>query len=458
MSMAARIICESAELAVECLQSAQAHGLSAAPEVAEDWLAAAADARAAPASAVALVEPPTLEQLVELGLFTRAAKRPLAIAILSRAAGAERVRQVALDVGLSAVCEVAPLVSVLCLIEAGAESAWTASPRTLSKPERVRLQAALTTGSRAGGHLLRGEGGQVAWARDATGPGRAVGTARDLAEAITALRETDRETPQVESSVEGVDERAVIDVLFGPRRSLSDPASKAALLPYGIPVPEEELCASASRAAAEASRIGYPVRISLTSPDLRVWDHPDLAVDMVDNAARVRDTFRQLMGVAKGRLEQVAANDARAVERLLGVMVTATSQAAALLGVRAWALPRNRVAMEIGFADAHGTAADDRTLAVLPAPQRAIDRALRRLQGADLLFAGTAAQRRARLDAVGDVLLRTSAFVDDRRAEVDSVELRPLAILLDGSAEVREACIAVSDAFERSLIAPPAAS
>jgi hypothetical protein len=154
----------------------------------------------------------------------------------------------------------------------------------------------------------------------------------------------------------------------------------------------------------------------------------------------------------------VAANDARAVERLLGVMVTATSEAAALLGVRAWALPRNRVAMEIGFADAHGTAADDRTLAVLPAPQRAIDRALRRLQGADLLFAGTAAQRRARLDAVGDVLLRTSAFVDARRAEVDSVELRPLAILLDGSAEVREACIAVSDAFERSLIAPPAAS
>jgi hypothetical protein len=456
--MAARIICESAELAVECLQSAQANGLAAAPEVAEEWLAAAADARAAPASAVALIEPPTLEQLVELGLLSRAAKRPLAIAILSRAAEAERVRQVALDVGLSAVCEVAPLLSVLCLIEAGAESAWTASPRALSKPERVRLQAALTPGSRAGGYLLRGEAGQVTWARDAAGPGRPVGTARDLAQAITALRETDRETPQVESSVEGVDERAVIDVLFGPRRSLSDPASKAALLPYGIPVPEEELCASASRAAAEASRIGYPVRISLTSPDLRVWDHPDLAVDMVDNAARVRDTFRQLMGVAKGRLQQVAANDARAVERLLGVMVTATSEAAALLGVRAWALPRNRVAMEIGFADAHGTAADDRTLAVLPAPQRAIDRALRRLQGADLLFAGTAAQRRARLDAVGDVLLRTSAFVDARRAEVDSVELRPLAILLDGSAEVREACIAVSDAFERSLIAPPAAS
>jgi acetyltransferase len=280
-----------------------------------------------------------------------------------------------------------------------------------------------------------------------------VGRARDLALALAALRDTDRDTPRIESSVDGVDARVVLDVLFGPRRSLSDPASKAALLPYGVPFPVEELCASASRAAAEASRIGFPVRISLTSPDLRVWDHPDLAVDMVDNAARVRDTFRQLMGLAKSRLEQTVPNDARAPERLLGVMVTATSEAAALLGVRAWPLPRSRVAMEVGFADPHGAAAGDRTLTVLPAPQSAIDRALRRLQGGDLLFAGSAAQRRARLDAVGDVLLRLSAFVHDRRDQVDAVELRPLALLLDGSAEVREACVSVSDAFERSLAA-----
>ena len=456
--MAVRIICESAELAVECLQSAQAIGVDAEPEMAADWPAAIADALAAGPAAVALVEPPTLEQLVELGVVARGAKRRAAIAILGHGATAERLRHVALDLGITAVSEVAPLVSVLALSAAGGEDAWTASLRALSKPERARLQPIVAPGTRAGGQLLRAEGGLIAWTRDGAGPGRVVGSARDLAEAIAALRDTDRDTPQIESIVEDVDQRAVIDVLFGPRRSLSDPASKAALLPYGIPVPVEELCASASRAAAEASRIGFPVRISLTSPDLRVWDHPDLAVDMVDNAARVRDTFRQLMGVARNRLQQMAPNDARAVDRLLGVMVTATSEAAALLGVRAWSLPRGRVAMEVGFADPHGAAAGDRTLAVLPAPQSAIDRALRRLQGSDLLFGGTAAQRRARLDAVGDVLLRSSAFVNDRRAEVESVELRPLALLLDGSAEVREACVTVSDAFERSLIAPPAAS
>jgi hypothetical protein len=223
-------------------------------------------------------------------------------------------------------------------------------------------------------------------------------------------------------------------------------------------VPIEELCASASRAASEANRIGYPVRISLASPDLRVWDHPDLAVDMVDNAARVRDTFRQLMGLAKSRLELALPGDALATERLLGAMVTATSEAGALLGVRAWPLPRARVAMEIGFADPHGMAAGDCTLAVLPAPAAGIERALRRLQGSSLLFGGTAAQRKAHLEAIADVLLRVSAFVNDRRDQIESVELRPLALLLDGSVEVREACVSVSDAFERSLSAPPAAS
>jgi hypothetical protein len=175
---------------------------------------------------------------------------------------------------------------------------------------------------------------------------------------------------------------------------------------------------------------------------------------MVDNAARVRDTFRQLMGVARSRLP---ASDPRAADRLLGVMVTATSEAIALLGVRAWPVARDRVAMEVGFADLHGAAADDRTLAVLPAPHSSIERALRRLAGRDLLLRGTAAQRRAHLDAVGEVLLRLSTFVHERRREVEAVELRPLALLLDGTTEVRQACVSVSDAFERTLSAPAAA-
>jgi hypothetical protein len=242
----------------------------------------------------------------------------------------------------------------------------------------------------------------------------------------------------------------VLDIIFGPRRALSDPTSKAVLAPYGIPLPVEELCSSASRAASEAARIGFPVRISLASPDLRVWDHPDLSVDMVDNAARVRDTFRQLIAAAQSRFAPDSEQAEQAERRVLGVLVSATSEPLALLRVRATALPRERVALQVGFADPHGRAARDETITILPAEPPVIERALRRLSGAELLFAKSPAQRKARVDAVAEVLQRVAAFLNDRRREIESVDLQPLAVLMDGSAEVREACVTVSAWFEQN--------
>jgi hypothetical protein len=452
--MAVRIICESAELAVECVRAAQTLGFAIEPQVDEDWLSVAIRTLSGQPCAVVCHETPKLEQLVELGHAARSGRHALGFACLALGAEAERVRQVARDLGVSAVAEIEPLMSALRLLDAGAEAPWGASLRGLNRAERMRRQPAIGPGARGAGHLTRGDAGLLEWTAESGISGHNVGAARDVAQAIIALRDTERGAQRVQSVVEGVDPREVLDVLFGPRRALSDPASKRALEPYDIPMPIEELCASASRAAAEANRIGYPVRISLASPDLRVWDHPDLAVDMVDNAARVRDTFRQLMGLANSRLEQVLPSDPRAGERLLGVMVTATSDALALLGVRARPLPRDSVAMEVGFADPHGMAAGDLTIAVLPMRDGGIERVLRRLQGSALLFGGSAAQRKKQLDAISEVLLRVSAFVHDRREQIETVELRPLALLLDGTVEVREACVTVSDAFERSLSSP----
>jgi acetyltransferase len=207
-------------------------------------------------------------------------------------------------------------------------------------------------------------------------------------------------------------------------------------------MPVEELCSSASRAAAEATRIGFPVRVSLASPDVRVWDHPDLVVDLIDNAARVREVFGSLMTTAQGRAPE---------GRLLGVTVTAANQATALLQVKAHPLPQGRVSMELGFADAHGKAAGDTTVAILPASAYAIERALGRLQGNDLVLGGARARRKRNVEQIGDTLLRLAAFINDRVKEVESVELLPLALLSEGGVEVREACVTVSDSFERSV-------
>ena len=460
--MPVRILCDCAELAVEALRAAEQLGWKVETEIASDPIRAAL--RAEPAATatlgIAVVAAPSLEQLVELG--HRRMPR-LALAMIEHSHQAARLREVALDLGISTVTDVAPLLTALRLLEDGADHPWAASLRALPELDRARLRKAQTQGARSGASFVPSEHSGVAFAASTTAAPFDLGHASAVAEAVSALRDTDRSAERIEASVDGVDSQAVLDVLFGPRRALSDPASKSALMPYGIPLPTEELCASASRAAVEAGRIGFPVRISLASPDLRVWDHADLSVDMVDNAARVRDTFRQLMGLAKSRLEPASAATQAlpvqrvpdVIDRVLGVMVTATAESRALLGARAWPLPEGRVAMELSFADAHGAAADDRTLLVMPATVEQIERVLERLAGHSLIFGNTRSERRTHVDAIADVLHRLSAFVHDRRREVTSVELRPLALLLDGTIEAREACVTVSDAFERMLYAPP---
>ena len=47
--------------------------------------------------------------------------------------------------------------------------------------------------------------------------------------------------------------------------------------------------------------------------------------------------------------------------------------------------------------------------------------------------------------------MRLAAFTHQWRNEVDAVEVNPLAILVGGELEIREACVRVGDAFSRSL-------
>jgi hypothetical protein len=380
---------------------------------------------------------------VEIAMAARASGAKVAAAMMGGVDAHVAVHDLASDLGIVAVDEVAPLVSVMAVIEAGAKRPWRASIRTLSDVDRARL-GNVCIGERGGGRLTRHDGGLLAFHTDDDEVFR-VGEPRDVAIAIGAMHAADRITSASASVVDAVDRREVLDVIFGPPRALSDPASKQALAPYGIPLPEEELCTSPSRAAAEAARIGFPVRIAVASPDVRVWDHPDLAVDGVESAARVREVYRQVTTMAQTRVPKA---------RLLGVTVTATRLSQAFLRLVATPLPHGLVLAEVGFADPHGVAAGDHTHTVLPAPGATIERVIGRLAGSPLVLHGTAAERRSVISGLRDLMLRVAAFVDDQRAEVECVEIDPVALLVGGAFEVREVCVTVGDAFQRSLEAP----
>ncbi|MDD9940749.1 MAG: acetate--CoA ligase family protein [Myxococcales bacterium] len=445
--MAIRVVCESTELAVECLQIAQSVEVEVAPMVAgDDWLAAATTHPAEQMIAVALQAPPELSALVTLSETAASQRQRALVSIAAPDPYAQLVRGAGSDLGVCMACEVEVLVAILALWSGGAYHAWQASIRGLPSVDRVRLKPSLAGTSRMAGQFVRCDATHIAWREQPESPPQPLGRPRDVADALLAMRACEGAGARVQTSVD-VDRQQVLDVLFGPPRALSDPASKAALAPYGLPMPEEELCASASRAAAEAARLGFPVRIALASPDLRIWDHPELALDMLGSAAAVRDAYRQLTAMA-----QTAGRAAGEEEpRLLGVTVTAENRSHALLGVRCRALGAVRVAAEIWLADEGGQASHDRVLTILPVPEDQFERIVRRFAGSDHLLGGEPALRAERLGNIADLLLRTTAFALDFRDHVRSIELRPVAVLLDGQVEVREACVTVSDAFARSL-------
>ncbi len=378
---------------------------------------------------------------VEWAGLARQTSTPWVAAVLGPSREAILLRGLLWDLGVPAVSSPEAAVAAAALLQAGVEAPWNASARRL--PESEQLWLPTPTGKRrARGHWVRLADGRLSLS---AGVGRRpLGRAEHLGEALRALRAAQGASWPAMPAVEGVEEEAVRQVLFGPPRTLSDPASKSALAPYGVPLPTERLCRSASRTAAEAMRLRFPVRIALASPDLRTWEHPELVADGVDNASRAKDVFRQFTAWVRTHAPEA---------RVLGVTVSVTTAAYCHLRIQMRPAPHGRVLLRLGFADPHGLASEDEILTILPIRLRRLEQAARRLRGHELLFPEST--RREVLEHLGEVLLRLTVFLHRWRREVDALHIEPLAVLVGGQVEVREAAVTVGDAFERDLYGTP---
>lgn len=424
--------------------------LTLAPDMTPNPLAEAQTALMKGASVLlALQATPDVKSLVKLARTAHHEKQHVVLGFLEQSHSARAMREFACDLGITCVEDMGALVAAAALLMAGAQRPWTASLRMLNSLDRAKLHPLIDTIDAKSGAFGSESNFYVSWRATEHHPWHVIGSRTQVAEALRALRAANPYEPPDLLGLpppKDVDHHAVQQVLFGPARALSDPASKAVLRPYGVPCPEEELCSSSSRTASEATRMGFPVRIALASPDLRAWDHPDLVVDAVDNASRARQVFQHVMELAKERAPQA---------RLLGVTVSLTRAERALLRIRITPAPHGLVLLQVGFADPHGMAAGDVTMSYLPISKERFEPMLSRLKGHQLLFEsnhdGRGRARYSGTEMLYEVLHRLGTFVNYQRKEVDSVELNPLVVLLDGSVEIREACVTVTDAFSRAL-------
>jgi len=243
MPKAWSIFCDCPELAVDVARDAERIGLSVEPEVHErPWETAIEALTGGRRAALAIEQPLTADIAVRLSEATDAGMQKAPIAVI----GPEPLGLLH-DLGLPAVHETGPLAAVLALLELEIERPWAAATKELPAVDRVRLGDSVSHPSH--GRLIRSDDGLIA--HQGTGPKpKPIGPPRDVAGALRAMRASqDPFHPKV-PVVQGVEADAVLEVLLGPKRALSDPASKAALEPYDVPLPFEELCATPSRAAS----------------------------------------------------------------------------------------------------------------------------------------------------------------------------------------------------------------
>ncbi|GAB4214270.1 MAG: hypothetical protein OHK0013_38850 [Sandaracinaceae bacterium] len=420
MRPALPIVTDDTDLAVELARLGERLGIAVAPRFsASPW------ADGDPLAGLLVLQPPSPEQLLEAA--RRTAGR-LVVGCIGLGDG--DVEGLGQDLGIPVLSESRAFLAALALRDAG-EGAAASTVRALPRAARARFERAGWSGERGRGRLVMLDDVIVGWEGPDGAAALPLGEPSDVAEAGAALRRAELGSLPGRGTVEGVDRERVREVLFGPSRALSDPASKSALAPYGVPLPVEELCTSPSRAAAEAARIGFPVKLSLASPDLRVWDHPDLVVLGAANAAAVRDGFRTIVTVAAER-------DPGA--RLLGVHVTAEAAATTYLRLTLRPMGESWALAELGRTDE----------AVAPT-QLVLPSSFERCRNALARIGVTPPRSRSSVDALVDALNRLAVFTSDHRDCVTSVRVDPLAMLVGGGVEVREVCVAVNDLFERSL-------
>jgi acyl-CoA synthetase (NDP forming) len=203
-----------------------------------------------------------------------------------------------------------------------------------------------------------------------------------------------------------------------PGEALSEWNAKQLVRAYGIKTSRDELCASAAEAMRAAKKLGFPVVMKVSSPDLLHKSDVGVVEVGVASAADVRFTYEELLRRARKA-------DRRA--RIDGVMVCEMVQGGVdtLVGVSTDELFGPVVTVGLGgiLVEVFG----DVTFRVPPFSADEAHRAVDELKGA-ALFEGVRGQPPVDVDALVDTVMKVQRLALDLAGEVRELDINPLVI------------------------------
>ena len=204
----------------------------------------------------------------------------------------------------------------------------------------------------------------------------------------------------------------------GTGDALSEWNSKRLLRMYGIKTSNDTLCASATEAVRAAKKLGFPVVMKVSSPDLLHKSEAGVVEVGVGSAAEVRAVYDDLVRRAKKA-------DRRA--RIDGVMVCEmiTGGVDMLVGVATDELFGPVITIGLGgiLVEVFG----DVTSRVPPFPASEARRAVAELKAAKLL-GGVRGQPAVDVDSLVDTVMKVQSLALDLAGDVRELDINPLVI------------------------------
>jgi acyl-CoA synthetase (NDP forming) len=203
-----------------------------------------------------------------------------------------------------------------------------------------------------------------------------------------------------------------------PGEALSEWSSKKLVRAYGIKTSKDELCATPAEAVRAAKKIGFPVVMKVSSPDLLHKTDVGVVKVGVSSATEVRAAYDEL-------LRKAAKADGRA--RIDGVMVCemVTGGVDMLVGVSTDELFGPVVTVGLGgiFVEVFG----DVTFRVPPFDEDEARRALAELKGFKLLE-GVRGRPGVDIDALVDTVMKVQRLALDLAGDIRELDINPLVV------------------------------
>jgi acyl-CoA synthetase (NDP forming) len=209
---------------------------------------------------------------------------------------------------------------------------------------------------------------------------------------------------------------------LAPGEALSEWASKQLLKAYGIKSSRDVLCQSAREAVAAAGKLGGPVVMKVSSPDLLHKSDAGLVEVGVEGPTRVRATYTELLARA-----QKAGKKSGRPARIDGVLVCEMVRGGVEMLVGATSDPLFGPVITVGSGGVLVEVFDDVAFRVPPFSDDEARRMIAELKGSKLLR-GVRGAKPVDQDALVDVVMRLQRLVMDLADVVGEVDINPLVV------------------------------